>query len=143
MYYEKTEGMTSVIDEEQNTSLPCIWVLNFTPSLDASRYLQSQRLLCSAMVSLPNASSSAIDGSTLYRKQNCPEMLSRFSQQSLISFSSTFVSSAAERIDLAIATNSPAALKISICGCFSGIWVILFSPTKLVIFSQSESTGNH
>ena len=31
------------------------------------------------------------------------------SQQSLISFSSTFVSSAAERIDLAIATNSPEA----------------------------------
>ena len=48
-------------------------------------------------------------------------MLSRFSQQSLISFSSTFVSSAAERIDLAIATNSPAALKISICGCFYDI----------------------
>lgn len=39
MYYEKAEGMMSVIDEEQNTSLPCIGVLNFTPSLDASRYL--------------------------------------------------------------------------------------------------------
>ena len=70
-------------------------------------------------------------------------MLSRFSQQSLISFSSTFVSSAAERIDLAIATNSPEALNIRICGCFSGILVILFSPTKLVIFSPSESDGDH
>lgn len=65
-------------------------------------------------------------------------MLSRLSQQSLISFSSTFVSSAAERIDLAIATNSPAALKISICDCFSDIlyWAVLFPRTKLVIFFQ-------
>ena len=72
------------------------------------------------MVSLPSVSSAIYD-STLYRKQNCPEMLSRLSQQSFISFSSTFVSSAAERTDLAIATNSPAALKISICDCFSDI----------------------
>ena len=94
------------------------------------------------MVSLPSVSS-AINDSILYRKQNCPEVLSRLSQQSLISFSSTFVSSVAEQIDLAIATNSPEALKISICGCFSGILVILFSPTKLVIFPPSESRGNH
>ena len=94
------------------------------------------------MVSLPSVSST-IGGSTLYRKQNCPEVLSRRSQHSLISFSSTFVSSAAERIDLAIATNSPEALKISICGCFSDILVILFPPTKLVIFSPSESRDNH
>ena len=63
-------------------------------------------------------------------------MYSRFSQQSLISFSSTFVSSAAERIDLAIATNFPEALNISICGCFSDILSCFNSPTKLVIFSQ-------
>ena len=94
------------------------------------------------MVSLPSVSS-AIDGSTLYRKQYCPEMLSRFSQHSLISFSSTFVSSAAERIDLAIATNSLSALKISICGCFSDILGGFNSPTKLVIFSPSESRDNH
>ena len=117
--------------------------VNFTPSPDASRYLQSQRLSYSSIVSLPNASSSAIDGSTLYRKQYCPEMLNRFSQQSFISVSSTFVSSAAERIDLAIAINSPVALNIRICGCFSDILVILFSPTKLVIFSPSESRGDH
>ena len=116
--------------------------VNFTPSPDASRYLQSQRLSYSSIVSLPSVSS-AIDDSTLYLKQYCPEMLSRFSQQSLISFSSTFVSSAAERIDLALATNSPAALKISICDCFSDILGILFSPTKLVIFSPSESRGNN
>ena len=48
-------------------------------------------------------------------------MLNRFSQQSFISVSSTFVSSAAEWIDLAMATNSPAALKISIYDCFSDI----------------------
>ena len=95
------------------------------------------------MVSLPNASSSAIDGSTLYRKQYCPEMLNRFSQQSFISVSSTFVSSAAERIDLAIAANSPEALNISICGCFSEILGGFNSPTKLVIFSPSESRDNH
>ena len=94
------------------------------------------------MVSLPSVSP-AIDRSILYRKQNCPEMLNRFSQQSLISFSSTFISSAAERIDLAIATNFPEALKISICDCFSDILGILFSPTKLVIFSPSESDGDH
>ena len=43
-----------------------------------------------------------------------------------------------ERINLAIATNSPEALKISICGCFSGIlyWAILFPRTKLAIFSH-------
>ena len=120
MYYGKAKGMTGVINEEQNTALPCIGMLYFTPSPDASRYLQSQRLSYSAMVSLPSVSST-IGGSSLYRKQYCSEMLSRFSQQSLISFSSTFVSSAAERIDLAIATNSPVALKISICGCFSDI----------------------
>ena len=122
--------------------LPCIGVLNFTPLPDASRYLQSQSLSYSSIVSLPSVSS-AIDRSTLYRKQNCPEMLNRFSQHSLISFSSTFVSSAAERTDLTIATNSPAALNIRTCGCFSDILVILFSPTKLVIFSPSESSGNH
>ena len=118
-----------------NTPQLGIGVLNFTPSPDASRYLQSQRLSYSSIVSLPSVSS-AIDSSTLYLKQYCPEMCSRFLQQSLISFSSAFVSSAAERIDLAIAPNSPAALKISICGCFSDILVILFSPTKLEIFSQ-------
>ena len=48
-------------------------------------------------------------------------MLNWFSQQSLISFSSTFVSSAAELIDLAIAINSPVALNIRICGCFSDV----------------------
>lgn len=94
------------------------------------------------MVSLPSVSST-IGGSSLYRKQYCPEMFNRFSQQSLMSFSSAFVSSATERIDLAIATNSPAALKISICDCFSDILGILFSPTKLVIFSPSESRGNN
>ena len=96
------------------------------------------------MVSLPSVSFT-IGGSSLYRKQYCPEMFNRFSQQSLMSFSSTFVSSAAERIDLAIATNSPAALKISICGCFSDIlyWAVLFPRTKLAIFSPSESSGNH
>ena len=134
--------MTDIIDEDVKTSLSGIGVLKFTPSPDASRYLQSQRLSYSSIVSLPSVSS-AIDGSTLYRKQNCPEVLSRLSQQSLISFSSTFVSSAAERIDLAIATNSPEALNISICGCFSDILGILFSSTKLVIFSPSESSGNH
>ena len=46
-----------------------------------------------------------------------------FSQQRLISFSATFVSSAAERIDLAIATNSPEALNISICGCFLAYYI--------------------
>ena len=70
-------------------------------------------------------------------------MFNRFSQQSLMSFSSAFVSSAAERIDLAIATNSPVALNIKICGCFYDILSILFSSTKLVIFSPSESRGNH
>lgn len=93
------------------------------------------------MVSLPSVSST-IGGSSLYRKQYCPEMFNRFSQQSLMSFSSAFVSSATERIDLAIATNSPVALNIKICGCFSDILGILFSPTKLVIFSPSESDGN-
>ena len=58
-------------------------------------------------------------------------MLSRLSQQSLISFSSTFVSSTAERIDLAIATNSPAALKISICDCFSDILGCFISSYKV------------
>ena len=53
------------------------------------------------MVSLPSVSST-IGGSSLYRKQYCPEVLNQFSQQSLISFLSTFLSSAAERIDLAI-----------------------------------------
>ena len=117
-------------------------MLNFTPSPDASRYLQSQRLSYSSIVSLSSVSS-AINGSTLYRKQYCSEMLNWFSQQSLISFSSTFVSSAAERIDLAIATNSPEALNISICGCFSDILGGFNSPTKLVIFSPSESRGNN
>ena len=142
MYYGNVKRMTGVINEEQNTSLPCIGVLNFTPLLDASRYLQSQSLSYSSIVGLPSVSS-AIDDSTLYLKQYCPEMLSRFSQHSLISFSSMFVSSAAERRDLAIATNSPAALKISICDCFSDILGILFPPTKLVIFSPSESRGNN
>ena len=94
------------------------------------------------MVSLPSVSFT-ISGSSLYRKQYCPEMFNRFSQQSLMSFLSAFVSSAAERIDLAIATNSPVALNIKICGCFSDILSILFSPTKLVIFSPSESDGDH
>ncbi len=142
MYYGKAKGMTGVINEEQNTALPCIGVLYFTPSPDASRYLQSQSLTYSSIVRLPSVSS-AIDGSTLYRKQYCPEMLNRFSQQSLISFSSTFVSSAADRIDLAIATNSPAALNISICGCFSDILGGFNSPTKLVIFSPSKSDSDH
>ena len=35
----KVEEMTGVINEEQNTALPCIGVLYFTPSPDASRYL--------------------------------------------------------------------------------------------------------
>ena len=126
----------------RNTPQLGIGALKFTPSPDASRYLQSQRLSYSSIVSLPSVSS-AIDGSTLYRKQYCPEMLNRFSQQSFISVSSTFVSSAAERIDLAIATNSPVTLNIRICGCFSDILGILFSPTKLVIFSPSESDGDH
>ena len=39
MYYGKAKGMTGVINEEQNTALPCIGVLNFTPLPDASRYL--------------------------------------------------------------------------------------------------------
>ena len=118
-----------------NTPQLGIGVLKFTPSPDASRYLQSQSLSYSSIVSLPSVSS-AIDDSTLYRQQYCLDRFCRFSQHSLISFSSTFVSSAAERIDLAIATNSPAALKISIWGCFSDILGILFSPTKLVIFFQ-------
>ena len=144
MCYGNVERMTDIINEDVKTSLSGIGVLNFTPSLDASRYLQSQRLSYSSIVSLPNVSS-AINGSTLYRKQYCPEMFNRFSQQSLISFSSTFVSSAAERIDLAIATNSPEALKISICGCFSDIlyWAVLFPRTKLVIFSPSKSDSDH
>ena len=39
MYYGNVKEMTDIINEEQNTALPCIGVLNFTPLLDASRYL--------------------------------------------------------------------------------------------------------
>ena len=68
MYYGNVERMTGVIKEDVKISLSDIDVLNFTPSPDASRYLQSQRLSYSSIVSLPSVSS-AIDDSTLYRKQ--------------------------------------------------------------------------
>ena len=38
MYYGKAKGMTGVINEKQNTALPCIGVLYFTPLPDVFRY---------------------------------------------------------------------------------------------------------
>ena len=39
MCYGNVERMTDIINEDVKTSLSGIGVLNFTPSLDASRYL--------------------------------------------------------------------------------------------------------
>ena len=38
MYYGNVERMTGVINEEQNTALPYIGVLYFTPLPDVFRY---------------------------------------------------------------------------------------------------------
>ena len=120
MYYGNVERMTDIINEDVKY-IP-VWYrsIKFYTFAGCFSLFITQSLSYSSIVSLPSVSS-AINGSTLYRKQYCLDRFCRFSQHSLISFSSTFVSSAAERIDLAIATNSPAALNIIICGCFSGI----------------------